>query len=177
MRLSHAKINHVTNLLIDYLRNDPAVEFFQDDSDIRMEIARLINEELKDDEVIDTEVRATFPKEAKSGTSSTANTTTTRCPGVRSSFPESSGPSAHLPPQEHGPSQPPGPGDVLSIQSHPFPGKAPLRTPWRPVPGLGDDQRHNPGIFRVNLRVLTGQVPHFGHDDGDVDSGEQDSQS
>ncbi len=57
MRLSHAKINHVTNLLIDYLRNDPAVEFFQDDSDIRMEIARLINEELKDDEVIDTEVR------------------------------------------------------------------------------------------------------------------------
>ena len=57
MRLSHAKVNHVANLLIEYLRTDTTVEFFQDDSDIRMEIARIINEELKDDEVIDTEVR------------------------------------------------------------------------------------------------------------------------
>ena len=57
MRLSHAKVNHVANLLIEYLRTDSSVEFFQDDSDIRMEIARIINEELKDDEVIDTEVR------------------------------------------------------------------------------------------------------------------------
>lgn len=57
MRLSHAKINHIANLLIEHLRNDSSVEFFQDDSDIRMEIARLINEELKDDEIIDTEVR------------------------------------------------------------------------------------------------------------------------
>ena len=57
MRLSHAKINHMANLLIDFLRNDKSVEFFQDDSDIRMEIVRIINEELKDDEIIDTEVR------------------------------------------------------------------------------------------------------------------------
>ena len=57
MRLSHAKVNHITNLLIEHLRNDDNVEFFQDDSDIRMEIARVINEELKDDETIDVEVR------------------------------------------------------------------------------------------------------------------------
>ena len=57
MRLSHAKINHMANLLIDFLRTDKNVEFFQDDSDIRMEIVRIINEELKDDEIIDTEVR------------------------------------------------------------------------------------------------------------------------
>jgi hypothetical protein len=57
MRLSHAKVNHITNLLIEHLRNDDSVEFFQDDSDIRMEIARVINEELKDDETIDNEVR------------------------------------------------------------------------------------------------------------------------
>ena len=43
MRLSHAKVNHITNLLIEHLRNDDSVEFFQDDSDIRMEIARVIN--------------------------------------------------------------------------------------------------------------------------------------
>jgi hypothetical protein len=47
----------MANLLIDYLRGDTSVEFFQDDSDIRMEIVRIINEELKDDEVIDAEVR------------------------------------------------------------------------------------------------------------------------
>jgi hypothetical protein len=57
MRLSHAKVNHITNLLIEHLRTDDSVEFFQDDSDIRMEIARVINEELKDDETIDNEVR------------------------------------------------------------------------------------------------------------------------
>jgi hypothetical protein len=57
MRLSHAKVNHIANILIEHLRTDTNVEFFQDDSDIRMEIARVINEELKDDEVIDTEVR------------------------------------------------------------------------------------------------------------------------
>ncbi len=57
MRLSHAKVNHIANLLIEYLRTDTSVEFFQDDSDIRMDIVRVINEELKDDEIIDTEVR------------------------------------------------------------------------------------------------------------------------
>ena len=57
MRLSHAKVNHITNLLIEYLRKDSSVEFFQDDSDIRMEISRIINEELKDDEAIDTAIR------------------------------------------------------------------------------------------------------------------------
>ena len=57
MRLSHGKINHVTNLLMEHLRTNPQVEFFNDDSEIRMEIVRIINEELKDDEVIDVEVR------------------------------------------------------------------------------------------------------------------------
>jgi hypothetical protein len=57
MRLSHAKVNHIANLLIEHLRKDSSVEFFQEDRDIRMEIARVINEELKDDEVIDSEVR------------------------------------------------------------------------------------------------------------------------
>ncbi len=57
MRLSHGKINHVTNLLMDHLRTNPEVEFFSDDSEIRMEIVRVINEELKDDELIDIEAR------------------------------------------------------------------------------------------------------------------------
>lgn len=57
MRLSHGKINHVTNLLMAHLRTDPQVEFFSEDSDIRLDIVRIINEELKDDEIIDAEVR------------------------------------------------------------------------------------------------------------------------
>lgn len=57
MRLSHGKINHVTNLIMEFLRANSLVEFFSDDSDIRLEIVRIINEELKDDEVIDVEVR------------------------------------------------------------------------------------------------------------------------
>ena len=57
MRLSHGKINNATNLLMEHLRMDSKVEFFSDDSEIRMEIVRIINEELKDDEVIDVEVR------------------------------------------------------------------------------------------------------------------------
>jgi hypothetical protein len=57
MRLSNAKINHLANLIMDYLRTEQGVEFFQEDSDIRLEIARVIQDELKDDEVIDTAVR------------------------------------------------------------------------------------------------------------------------
>ena len=57
MRLSHAKINHLANLIMDYLRTDSQVEFFREDSDIRVEVARIINEELKDDEIIDAHVR------------------------------------------------------------------------------------------------------------------------
>lgn len=57
MRLSNAKINHLANLIMDYLRNDGAIEFFEDESDIRMEVARIIQEELRDDEEIDQAVR------------------------------------------------------------------------------------------------------------------------
>jgi len=57
MRLSHGKINHVTNLVMEYLRTNAQVEFFSDDSEIRLEIVRIINEELKDDEIIDVDVR------------------------------------------------------------------------------------------------------------------------
>ena len=57
MRLSNAKVNHLANLIMHYLRNEPQVEFFAEESDIRVEIARIIHEELRDDEVIDQAVR------------------------------------------------------------------------------------------------------------------------
>jgi hypothetical protein len=57
MRLSNAKINHLANLVMDYLRTEEGVEFFEEESEIRMEIARVIQEELRDDEIIDQAVR------------------------------------------------------------------------------------------------------------------------
>jgi uncharacterized protein len=65
MRLSNAKINHLANLVMDYLRTEQGVEFFQEDSDIRLEISRVIQDELKDDEVIDTAVRYKIESQAR----------------------------------------------------------------------------------------------------------------
>ncbi len=57
MRLSHGKINHLSHLIIHYLKSSPQVEFFEEENDIRLEVVRIITDELKDDEVIDAEVR------------------------------------------------------------------------------------------------------------------------
>ena len=65
MRLSNAKINHLANLIMDYLRSDGGVEFFVEESDIRMDIARIIQEELKDDEDIDQAVRYKIESQAR----------------------------------------------------------------------------------------------------------------
>ena len=65
MRLSNAKINHLANLIMDYLRSDEGIEFFEEESDIRMDIARIIQEELKDDEDIDTAVRYKIESQAR----------------------------------------------------------------------------------------------------------------
>jgi hypothetical protein len=57
MRLSQGKINHLSHLVIHALRNNAEVEFFEEENEIRLEIVKIITEELKDDEVIDMEVR------------------------------------------------------------------------------------------------------------------------
>ena len=57
MRLSNAKVNHLANLIMTYRRGDSEIEFYEEESDIRIEIARIIQEELKDDEIIDQSVR------------------------------------------------------------------------------------------------------------------------
>lgn len=57
MRLSSAKINHLANLIMDHLRTDGGIEFFVEEREIRVEVARVIQDELKDDEVIDQAVR------------------------------------------------------------------------------------------------------------------------
>ena len=65
MRLSNAKVNHLANIVMDYLRNEGQIEFYAEESDIRLEIARIIQEELKDDELIDTAVRYKIESQAR----------------------------------------------------------------------------------------------------------------
>jgi len=57
MRLSNAKVNHLANLIMNYLRVESEIEFYAEESDIRLEVARIIQEELRDDEVIDQACR------------------------------------------------------------------------------------------------------------------------
>jgi hypothetical protein len=57
MRLSNAKVNHLANLIMNYLRVESEIEFYAEESDIRIEVARIIQEELRDDEVIDQACR------------------------------------------------------------------------------------------------------------------------
>ena len=65
MRLSNAKVNQLANLIMHYLRSEPEVEFFEEESDIRMEAARIIQDELKEDEVIDQAVRYKIESQAR----------------------------------------------------------------------------------------------------------------
>ena len=57
MRLSRAKINHLSHLIIDNLLEDENIEVFKAKNDIRLEIVRVITEELLLEEEIDNKVR------------------------------------------------------------------------------------------------------------------------
>ena len=57
MRLSRAKINHLSHLIIDNLLEDANIEVFKAKNDIRLEIVRVITEELLLEEEIDNKVR------------------------------------------------------------------------------------------------------------------------
>jgi hypothetical protein len=65
MRLSNAKVNHLANLIMEYLRGQEEVEFYEEEADIRLEVARVIQEELRDDEVIDQLVRYKIESQAR----------------------------------------------------------------------------------------------------------------
>ena len=57
MRLSREKILKLSHLILDHFNQDEEVEFFADPQEIRQEIVRLISEEMRADEAIDTLVR------------------------------------------------------------------------------------------------------------------------
>lgn len=57
MRLSRARINHLSHILIKALEEDSSVELLKDSNLVRLDIVRIITRELKIEDEIDEIVR------------------------------------------------------------------------------------------------------------------------
>ncbi len=57
MRLSRAKVNHLSRLVVDAMAADDRVQISSEANDIRLEIVRLITEEIERDAMVDDLVR------------------------------------------------------------------------------------------------------------------------
>jgi hypothetical protein len=66
MRLSREKVNRLAHLVADQLASLDEVEFVEDRNTIRLEITKIINEELKREEAIDREARQKIESQKKS---------------------------------------------------------------------------------------------------------------
>ena len=57
MRLSRAKINHLSRILINALEKEPGVEILKDSNSVRLDIVRIITRELRIEDEVDESVR------------------------------------------------------------------------------------------------------------------------
>lgn len=57
MRLSRAKVNHLSRLVVDAIQEHPSVVMLRDTNQVRLAIVEVLNEELRRDEYIDRKVR------------------------------------------------------------------------------------------------------------------------
>lgn len=57
MSLSRPKINSLSQLIVKALQKSGTVTFLKEDNDVRLQIVKTLNDELKIEEVIDAEVR------------------------------------------------------------------------------------------------------------------------
>ena len=57
MLLSRDKINHLSKLITEKLEEDEAVELMAESNDIRLQVVRVITDELKIEDLVDVEVR------------------------------------------------------------------------------------------------------------------------
>lgn len=57
MRLSRAKVNHLSRLLVEALESHDSVDLYRDTNAIRLSIVDLLQEELQRDELVDRKVR------------------------------------------------------------------------------------------------------------------------
>ena len=57
MKLSREKILHLSHLILDFVEDDEALDYFVEPQELRQEIVRLIESEMRTDEAIDGLVR------------------------------------------------------------------------------------------------------------------------
>jgi len=57
MLLSRDKINHLSKLITEKLEEDETVELMAEPNDIRLQVVRVITDELKIEDLVDAEVR------------------------------------------------------------------------------------------------------------------------
>lgn len=57
MKLSRERVLHLSRLIMGYLDQDEAVEYFEEPKEIRQQIVKMIEGEMKTDEMIDALVR------------------------------------------------------------------------------------------------------------------------
>jgi uncharacterized protein len=65
MRLSREKVNRLAHLIADELAGRDEIEFIEDRNTIRLEVAKIINEELKREEGIDREAKKKIESQKK----------------------------------------------------------------------------------------------------------------
>lgn len=72
MRLSRGKINHLSKLITQGLEKDEKIKLLSEPNDIRLQIVRIITDELKIDDVVDEEARrilSSYSKKMREGSS------------------------------------------------------------------------------------------------------------
>jgi hypothetical protein len=57
LKLSREKILHLSHLILHYMDREDALEYFDEPQEVRQTIVRIITEEMRADEMIDTIVR------------------------------------------------------------------------------------------------------------------------
>jgi uncharacterized protein len=65
MRLSREKVNRLAHLVTEDLAANDEIEFIEDRNTIRLEIVKIINEELKREETLDSEARKKIESQKK----------------------------------------------------------------------------------------------------------------
>ena len=67
MRLSREKVNKLSHLVTDELVKLDDLEFIEDRNTIRLEIVKILNEELKKEETLDQEARKKIASQKEDG--------------------------------------------------------------------------------------------------------------
>jgi hypothetical protein len=57
MTLSRQRINHLSQLIVKHLQKSATIRFLKPENDVRLQVVKTLTDELKIEEVIDTEVR------------------------------------------------------------------------------------------------------------------------